>query len=497
MKSFIKNKVIIIIITTLLVFLIGNIVSYSYSHQYIINVNYDKSLIVKDVIIDYKDVNFHDTKKILDVSNIESVPGKTIVKFKAINSGINNIMVKCLFEDNQVSQYSSVSKYVRVNSLKMIFQGEKFTDLVSFEYLYYSFIFLCGILSIYTFIYFKNELKNNKFSYSCIFYCSAFFFFIGVFLVYVLSILYIIPNYQEVNAKLLFLITSNMMSFYVLATIPFVLIFAILLSISNIKLMKKEGKRPINALGIVFSSLVIFGIITVIGLFYFSRINYTENIALSIIYSIVSSFYVLFESILVSTIICGLYVTKKEPIMDKDYIIILGCKLKKNGELTPLLKGRVDRAIEFYNKQYELTGKKLTFIPSGGQGKDEIIAEGLAMEKYLLSRGIDQKQIIPEVNSTNTFQNMQFSRQIIEKENNTAKIIFSTTNYHLFRSGLIATDMNFKIEGIGSKTKWYFWPNAFIREIVGVFVNQKKKQIIILLLLAVLAGLSTYLYTLL
>lgn len=36
-----------------------------------------------------------------------------------------------------------------------------------------------------------------------------------------------------------------------------------------------------------------------------------------------------------------------KPKFDKDYIIILGSKIRDNGYLTPILQARVDKAIEF------------------------------------------------------------------------------------------------------------------------------------------------------
>lgn len=64
--------------------------------------------------------------------------------------------------------------------------------------------------------------------------------------------------------------------------------------------------------------------------------------------------------------------------------------------LTNLLESRVDKAIEFRNKQLASTGKDLIFVPSGGKGNDEIISEGLAMKKYLLSKGIKENHILLE-----------------------------------------------------------------------------------------------------
>jgi len=164
---------------------------------------------------------------------------------------------------------------------------------------------------------------------------------------------------------------------------------------------------------------------------------------------------------------------------NKDYIIILGCKIKKDGTLTPLLKGRVDRALEFRNKQLESTGKDLIFIPSGGKGNDEVISEAEAIKNYLLEQGINKNNIIVEDKSKNTYENIKFSNKLIDKKN--ANICFSTTNYHVLRAGLIATEQGLKIEGIGSKTKSYFWINAFIREFIGTMHKEKKKHVILFL----------------
>ena len=57
------------------------------------------------------------------------------------------------------------------------------------------------------------------------------------------------------------------------------------------------------------------------------------------------------------------------------------------------------------------------------------------------------------------------------------RIAFSTTNYHVLRSGLIATSQGIAAEGIGSLTRTYFWINAFIREFIANLVAEKKRSI--------------------
>ena len=54
------------------------------------------------------------------------------------------------------------------------------------------------------------------------------------------------------------------------------------------------------------------------------------------------------------------------------------------------------------------------------------------------------------------------------------------------RAGLIATEQGLKLEGIGSKTKSYFWINAFIREFIGTLYSERKKHIIFFLLITII-----------
>ena len=182
------------------------------------------------------------------------------------------------------------------------------------------------------------------------------------------------------------------------------------------------------------------------------------------------------ECVLIATIIMGIKSVKNKPNYNKDYIIILGAQIRKDGSLTPLLQGRVDRALDFRKNQLDKTGKDLKFIPSGGKGNDEVISESEAIKEYLLEKGIKARDIIVENKSKNTFENIKFSTNLINDKK--ANICFSTTNYHVLRAGLIATSQNLKLEGIGSRTKSYFWINAFIREFIGTLYSERKKHII-------------------
>ena len=87
---------------------------------------------------------------------------------------------------------------------------------------------------------------------------------------------------------------------------------------------------------------------------------------------------------------------------------------------------------------------------------------------------------------------MKFSKAKILERKPQAKIAFSTTNFHVFRSGLYARKLKMRAEGMGAKTKWYFWPNAAVREFIGLLKDHKRKQVIIIGSIVVIYGLLTF-----
>ena len=270
---------------------------------------------------------------------------------------------------------------------------------------------------------------------------------------------------------------------FMVLTMPLILVFAVAMAVSNIALLRHEHPRVQNVLGLIVSAALILG--EAVGLYWFSRdfsgsemegriFNTTQNVYATI--------FVYFECMLAGSVVCGLRAARHEPAPDKDFIIILGCWFRRDGTLPPLLRGRVDRAISFWKRQ-KAYGREAIFIPSGGQGKNESMPEAEAMRRYLLSQDIPDRLIVPETQARNTYQNMDLSRRLIEQLQPGGKVVFATTNYHVFRSGLWASLAGLEAEGIGGKTKWWFWPNAFMRECAGLMMNRWKQEILMLVLM--------------
>ena len=102
------------------------------------------------------------------------------------------------------------------------------------------------------------------------------------------------------------------------------------------------------------------------------------------------------------------------------------------------------------------------------------------MKNYLMAKGVPEEHILLEDRSTSTYENMRFSKEVIEATGRPGKVAFSTTNYHVFRGGIMARRVKLRAQGMGAKTKWYFWPNANVREFVGILAEHRLKQAVII-----------------
>lgn len=429
------------------------------------------------------------------VSNEEPVKENGCFKivFNPLRQGSTIAEIKYYFEgdeDSQEQSYIGQSLNLNVGIFNVI-TDTTYSNIPNFSG--YPIIYIAGalffsVMAVYMIILFRKSLKSDMYSYGTVFNCSLMICFVGLAVTFIVISIYVLMNYYFYQAYSIHQLTVNIMFFVILVSVPLVLLYSVSMTISNISLIRHEGFRIVNALGIAISTVMTLGVALCVSMPFFMG---TENHLFVVTYSIIASLYVFFELFLLGTKICALIAAKHIPEFNKDYIIILGCGIKKDGTLLPLLKGRADKAIEFYYKQLEATDKKAVFVPSGGQGSDEIISEGEAIKRYLLEQGIPREQIMPETKSTNTFENMKFSKELIG--NDEAKVAFSTTNYHVFRSGIFSNQAGLNAEGMGSKTKWYFWPNAFIREFVGLLVSQKKKIIFLAVITALISVASSLL----
>lgn len=144
-----------------------------------------------------------------------------------------------------------------------------------------------------------------------------------------------------------------------------------------------------------------------------------------------------------------------------DYVIVLGAQWKPSGP-SYVLQKRLEKAIEYLNQNPETK-----VIVSGGQGANEPISEAEGMATYIEQAGIAKERIVQEDQSTNTDENLKFSGELVNKEND--KVVLVTNNFHMFRALHIAQKQGYAhIEGLSAKSYPAMVPNNLLREFFGV-----------------------------
>lgn len=159
----------------------------------------------------------------------------------------------------------------------------------------------------------------------------------------------------------------------------------------------------------------------------------------------------------------GIYGSVDKVEYDEDVVIVLGSGLRGE-KVAPNLAKRLDKAAEYYEKNNDAI-----FIVTGGQGPFEQITEALAMERYLIDKGIPQAQIIKEDKSTSTYENFEFAFDIMEERQiPTDSVIFITNKFHIYRAEGIAKSLGIEVMKLGADTVWYTIPMNYMREMVAV-----------------------------
>ncbi|WP_220729191.1 YdcF family protein [Apilactobacillus zhangqiuensis] len=259
---------------------------------------------------------------------------------------------------------------------------------------------------------------------------------------------------------------------------------AILLIWNGIIVWRRENHSLANLLTLIIGVfLLVYPLLSFI--FFRKIIPKPYNLMLEH-FTELGSFYMvsIFLIFSLSVWICNFY----RPKLDKDFIIVLGAGLLNGNEVSPLLASRINRAIDFYQKQVDVSKKHPLIICSGGQGGDETVPEGVAMRDYVIQQGVNPDDVIAEDKSVNTIQNFAFSKKIVDRYNlDPNNGIFVSNNYHIYRATDYAKNAGMNISGIGSKTSGFFLPNAIIREFIAILMKHKLANLLIMILFVVIA----------
>lgn len=170
-------------------------------------------------------------------------------------------------------------------------------------------------------------------------------------------------------------------------------------------------------------------------------------------------------------IIASLAYRWRKPKHPSTAVIVLGAGLL-NGKVPPLLASRLKRGIR---AQHDDAGEPI-MVTSGGKGDDEPVAEGVAMRDYVIAQGVAPDDVVAEDQSTNTEENLQFSRKLLP--DTSAPVTVVTSSYHVFRAALLTRELGLRAHVVGAPTAWYYLPSAIIREFIAVMRDHLKVHLV-------------------
>ncbi|TVZ28055.1 SanA protein [Gillisia sp. Hel_I_86] len=134
-------------------------------------------------------------------------------------------------------------------------------------------------------------------------------------------------------------------------------------------------------------------------------------------------------------------------------IIVLGASVHSNGQLSPILKDRVDTALEIYR-----AGRGRQFLLSGDNRRNDY-DEVSAMKNYLLEREVPENLIFTDPAGLDTYDSMYRSDLIYKIPN----AIVVTQKFHLPRALFIAESLGLNYIGFPAKENHYDTDKSLIR----------------------------------
>ncbi|MFG6496160.1 YdcF family protein [Fictibacillus sp. UD] len=142
-----------------------------------------------------------------------------------------------------------------------------------------------------------------------------------------------------------------------------------------------------------------------------------------------------------------------------DSILVLGGGTKNNRP-GAVLKGRLDQALAYAENH-----PNVNFIVSGGLGFGKTTSEGTIMKNYLVENGIEPERIQIEEKATSTYENLLYTKEMIGADH---QLLVVTSDFHLFRTKMIAKRVGIEAEGLGSPLRISSVPQAHVREYMAI-----------------------------
>lgn len=128
-----------------------------------------------------------------------------------------------------------------------------------------------------------------------------------------------------------------------------------------------------------------------------------------------------------------------------DCIVVLGCRVYKDGRLSPMLEDRVTVGVSLYDKGI------CDRILMSGDHKDDSYNEVDPMKAAAIEMGVPSEAILTDPLGLSTYDSI--SR--VAKEHAGARVVIVTQEYHLYRALYIAEKLGLDAYGVSADLRTY------------------------------------------
>lgn len=141
-----------------------------------------------------------------------------------------------------------------------------------------------------------------------------------------------------------------------------------------------------------------------------------------------------------------------------DAVIVLGAYVSEEGQLSAILRERLDNGIALYHAGY--TNRILMSGDHGRVDYDEV----QAMKDYAISQGVPSEHVFMDHAGFSTYETMYRARDIFAAK----RVIISTQKYHLSRAIYIAEQLGLEAQGVICDKKVYSGATyRWVREVLA------------------------------
>lgn len=123
----------------------------------------------------------------------------------------------------------------------------------------------------------------------------------------------------------------------------------------------------------------------------------------------------------------------------RDYILVFGAAVRRNGRPSAALRRRIDTAAAWAKAH-----PGSIVVPTGAAGEDGP-AEAKVMKDALVDKGVPRSRIIMEQKGRDTLQSVRFCHELLQARGDCGRVVCCTSRYHQPRCALLLKMLGYHV----------------------------------------------------